>query len=233
MEKQKKKIYKHKKKKTKKYLTIKPDSKKLKKVAKHAAKIGAGILLIFLLCKMLPCKAQPLKNPDELVVELKGLKKDQKISYDKTKISVSLVSGKLGDFQTSAIFKMSGKKSSIGGNAWLKLNPKSNAWWIGGEVSSDNNLNLDTEVFLSYEWYSKNKKHTLFPYIAILLKKEVLSEIGLKYYYAKAISLGTSFCYIPKENKSELKIEDFNISVYLGIPLSTKVVSNLFKELSK
>ena len=179
--------------------------------------------------------SQPLKNAEEIVFEIHDVHLYHETGdfakyMDDIKISASIVSGKLGNFQTSAIFKVTGEKAALGGQAWYKVGKN---FWLGGEATTDMKLKIGSELMASYE--INTDKWTIYPYFSVLVKKEKLGSLGLKLHYKKLFSFGMEVKKIvdakPKVvEKTFLNYlqNDYKASFFIGVPLDKKVVKKLF-----
>lgn len=187
------------------------------------------ILIIITTFISLNVISQPLYYTEELVLKLHNIKLDCKKfkkCFEDYKLSGSLVSGKIADYlHTSVIFKLSGDKGKIGGQAWIKAG---NNVWIGGELTSDLKFKKQTEFLISYQFKS------FFPYVAIS-PEEKASILGFKYYHKKLLSLSfeiENVNYIEVE-KDVLSLKDFSYSFALGVPLSLEGSKNLLNIFNK
>lgn len=144
------------------------------------------VFLLFFL--PLTALAQPLKYKDELVFELHSGQECLNKSFFKCtnkKLSASILSGSVGDFQINGVFKLSGIKGKLGGQIWLMLN---DFLWVGGESITDLHLDADHEVFVSLDILKKDWH--FYPYIAFHMASETFSALGVKIYFKETSSLG-------------------------------------------
>ncbi len=189
---------------------------------KHFIRISTAILTIFFLKTI---SAQPLKNAEELVFEYKGIHtncsyKKLKKCFEKTKVSASIISGSIGKLQGSVVFKLSGMKSTLGGQAWYMLNKmKNHSIWIGGELNSDSQLKIGKEAFFSYE-YTKGF-HSFLPFFSLILDKEHIGSYGVKYHFLKLFSLGLE--------SYRLQNKKWTYSLMFGVPLNQDAFSDILK----
>ena len=145
-------------------------------------------IILILIGFIIGCKsvASPLIYEDEISVKLKDIKCITCINQ--SEIEINLLSGSSNKFQTNAIFKLSGKSGELGSQMFLKLNPY---LWLGGEVSS--NLNFDVNHKFYFAFDIKSKFIHFFPYVSFILKKQAIGGAGFKLYLFKQISLGFSY----------------------------------------
>ena len=184
--------------------------------------------------------AQPLKVKDELVLEASNIaitceKECLKEVFKDTKVSASLFTRSVRPWLiTTAIFKLSGEQSKIGGQSWLKFynhgKKQQHSYWVGGELNTDSEFKIGRELFIAYEYSRKN--HTGLFYSSLVLKSEVFSSFGIKYHYKKALSFGVSLHKTASgltKGIASLDPKDWRASASLGIPVKHQIVDQLLK----
>ena len=146
-------------------------------------------LLFFVLGVIsLQSHSQPLLYSNELVLSLEAdgdcVARPKNCNTDKTALTASLISGKLGELQVSAIAKLSGDKGKLGGQAWFKAGK---TLWLGGQSVADLEWDFDHALYVAGE-FSFASFH-FYPFLILELSSESVGGAGLKVYLGEHTSV--------------------------------------------
>ena len=166
--------------------------------------------------------SQPLRHKHEIVVEKSNIKAEKCVlesvtkclaSVD-TKLSVNIVTGKTGDFQYAAIFRLdqasdNSASGKVGGQVWRKIN--SNVWF-GAELATDLDFSLSNEVLIAIDWLNlKHVKSTA--YTSINISKNAVAFAGVKFYFNEAITLSLETDIVVDNDKDHRIANEIKIGI--------------------